>query len=519
MNLTAANVVIVFDVDFNPSNDEQAQDRAYRIGQKQNVMVIRLVSRGTIEELKYIRQIYKVQLKNETLGTEDNDEEASRCFRAVKGDKHRKGELFGLENLLKYKDGSFMKELWKSSAEPEDNVRDLRKFGCLDSSQVASQLGALGKDQVEDIGGDTEVDKMDRALGLEKEKDHEEDGEKKTEEEKDEEEDDIVEMLTAGNAIKHDDFLRKDRGDALYQEGDQEFDEEVGGVSQACHDVLENVECDVSDDESEDNDGTPPCPRNEQHTGAATKTVAPPSPVVSKTHFPRTSAGGGFANELVPSPNPSNKNLIELANGERRPKNRITCTTQPSPVPSNQLHFVPRRPRQSQTRLTLDQEESESRNRCVAVTRIAQECRDLPNWSDFPSTSRGETYASECVAEVVVKTEHQAGGRTATQSRHDSVERQKRKGEGGIVEDEIVEDDDSVDPESLDPIVDPDDVQKKECVPAKVATERMKEKRTRPPKRKRQIASSGAKTSFTSKDLYVPKYKKKKKERRKSKDP
>lgn len=39
-----------FDQDFNPHNDKQAQDRAYRIGQKRDVEVVKLISRGTIEE-------------------------------------------------------------------------------------------------------------------------------------------------------------------------------------------------------------------------------------------------------------------------------------------------------------------------------------------------------------------------------------------------------------------------------------------------------------------------------------
>ena len=39
-----------FDQDFNPHNDKQAQDRAYRIGQKRDVEVVKLISRGSIEE-------------------------------------------------------------------------------------------------------------------------------------------------------------------------------------------------------------------------------------------------------------------------------------------------------------------------------------------------------------------------------------------------------------------------------------------------------------------------------------
>ncbi|EPQ57259.1 hypothetical protein GLOTRDRAFT_38924 [Gloeophyllum trabeum ATCC 11539] len=50
INLTAASVVIMFDQDFNPHNDRQAQDRAYRIGQERDVEVIKLITKDTIEE-------------------------------------------------------------------------------------------------------------------------------------------------------------------------------------------------------------------------------------------------------------------------------------------------------------------------------------------------------------------------------------------------------------------------------------------------------------------------------------
>jgi len=99
----------------------QAQDRAYRIGQQRDVKVFRLVSRGTIEELKYLRQVYKTQLKSETI-VDVNDEDrvqSARLFRGVEGDKSRKGELFGLGNLLKFKDGTFM----NYSTQSPDNGR------------------------------------------------------------------------------------------------------------------------------------------------------------------------------------------------------------------------------------------------------------------------------------------------------------------------------------------------------------------------------------------------------------
>lgn len=103
--------MIIFDVNWNPSYDEQAQDRSFRIGQKKDVEVTRLVARGTIEELIYQRQVYKVQLKKQTLEATELGEDQPQIFRGVDKDKNRKGELFGIENLLKFKDGSFMSSL------------------------------------------------------------------------------------------------------------------------------------------------------------------------------------------------------------------------------------------------------------------------------------------------------------------------------------------------------------------------------------------------------------------------
>jgi len=50
LNLTAASHVIHFDRWWNPSVENQATDRAFRIGQKRNVMVHKFICRGTVEE-------------------------------------------------------------------------------------------------------------------------------------------------------------------------------------------------------------------------------------------------------------------------------------------------------------------------------------------------------------------------------------------------------------------------------------------------------------------------------------
>lgn len=50
VTLTAANTVIFYDNDWNPTMDAQATDRAHRIGQSSDVNVYQLVTKGTIEE-------------------------------------------------------------------------------------------------------------------------------------------------------------------------------------------------------------------------------------------------------------------------------------------------------------------------------------------------------------------------------------------------------------------------------------------------------------------------------------
>lgn len=60
----SANRVVIFDPNWNPAQDLQAQDRSFRFGQKRHVMVFRLLAAGSLEELVYSRQVYKQQLAN-----------------------------------------------------------------------------------------------------------------------------------------------------------------------------------------------------------------------------------------------------------------------------------------------------------------------------------------------------------------------------------------------------------------------------------------------------------------------
>jgi len=87
LNLTAANHVIHFDRWWNPAVENQATDRAFRIGQKRNVLVHKFITKGTVEE-KIDQMIEgKLKLSNEVIQsgseawiTEMNNEELMKVF-------------------------------------------------------------------------------------------------------------------------------------------------------------------------------------------------------------------------------------------------------------------------------------------------------------------------------------------------------------------------------------------------------------------------------------------------------
>lgn len=77
INLTTADTVIIHDIDFNPYNDKQAEDRCHRMGQKKPVKIIKLISEGTIEEGMFMMAQEKLNLEKEVTndGTSGDDDE------------------------------------------------------------------------------------------------------------------------------------------------------------------------------------------------------------------------------------------------------------------------------------------------------------------------------------------------------------------------------------------------------------------------------------------------------------
>ena len=70
LNLTGADMVIHYDPWWNISTENQATDRAYRIGQKNNVQVYKLITKNSIEEKIYELQEKKAKLADNMLDTQ-----------------------------------------------------------------------------------------------------------------------------------------------------------------------------------------------------------------------------------------------------------------------------------------------------------------------------------------------------------------------------------------------------------------------------------------------------------------
>jgi SWI/SNF-related matrix-associated actin-dependent regulator 1 of chromatin subfamily A len=114
INLAAANKVVIFDSSFNPQDDIQAENRAHRVGQTREVEVVRLVTKGTVEEQIHALGVSKLELDKMVAG-----EEGEAPAKKADKEKLSAAEEMGLEAVEKMmmdqlkskdKDGADMKE-------------------------------------------------------------------------------------------------------------------------------------------------------------------------------------------------------------------------------------------------------------------------------------------------------------------------------------------------------------------------------------------------------------------------
>ena len=130
LNLTAANYVLLFDHDWNPQNDLQAQARCHRIGQTREVMIFRLVTRGTYEEKMF-------QVASQKLGLE----QAVMSGDAKGGPKLSKEEL---DRLLKEGAYAMLEDDENEQKFCAENVDEILKTRARTVSTFVEGGGAMG---------------------------------------------------------------------------------------------------------------------------------------------------------------------------------------------------------------------------------------------------------------------------------------------------------------------------------------------------------------------------------------
>jgi len=149
LNLQTADTVVIYDSDWNPHQDLQAQDRAHRIGQKNEVRILRLITSNSVEEKILARAQYKLDIDGKVIqaGKFDNkskDEDRDALLRS----------LLEVDDTEKEEDEEYDDdELNEICARSEEEIVIFKK---MDEDRLANSQ--YGKDRSQDrLMGDDEL--------------------------------------------------------------------------------------------------------------------------------------------------------------------------------------------------------------------------------------------------------------------------------------------------------------------------------------------------------------------------
>ncbi|KAG1712992.1 hypothetical protein DVH05_000722 [Phytophthora capsici] len=155
INLTAADTVIIYDSDWNPQNDLQAQARCHRIGQKKSVKIYRLLTSKTYELHMFHKASLKLGLDQAVLGGIKNDDPVAKLKGAAKKSKpNERMSKEEIENLLKHGAYEMFKEQ-ESEAEAAS-----KKFGEESIDQILSRSTTIVHDPTKDADGNEKKNAM-----------------------------------------------------------------------------------------------------------------------------------------------------------------------------------------------------------------------------------------------------------------------------------------------------------------------------------------------------------------------
>ncbi|ORZ34456.1 SNF2 family N-terminal domain-domain-containing protein, partial [Catenaria anguillulae PL171] len=161
INLTAADTCIIYDSDWNPQNDLQAQARCHRIGQKKPVQIYRLVTRNTYEKEMFDRAGFKLGLDKAVLQKMSADSSMGI------GDDSNSGKLTKkeVEELLKKGAYGAMLDDAESAAFCDESIDQIleRRTTVIkhDTSQAVGSIFSKATFVANDTGVDDEIDVND----------------------------------------------------------------------------------------------------------------------------------------------------------------------------------------------------------------------------------------------------------------------------------------------------------------------------------------------------------------------
>ncbi|KAG7194567.1 chromatin remodeling complex Adenosinetriphosphatase [Scheffersomyces spartinae] len=145
INLTSADIVILYDSDWNPQADLQAMDRAHRIGQKKQVKVYRFVTENAIEEKVLERAAQKLRLDQLVIQQGRQLNTGSNAIGNTKDDllgmiQHGAKEVFESKNATSLLD---------------DDIESILKRGAEKTSDLNNRYNKLGLDDLQNITFDS----------------------------------------------------------------------------------------------------------------------------------------------------------------------------------------------------------------------------------------------------------------------------------------------------------------------------------------------------------------------------
>lgn len=160
INLATADTVILFDSDWNPQQDLQAQDRAHRIGQKNPVIIYRLATKGTVEEDLLLsadakRRLEKLVIKKGGFRTMNQkiDNEEGMSKEALKALLLKDGQVYeykGGEQILTDEDLSVLTDRSEEAyTRAEKGLGDSDGFRIVETKVGGLMMGMEGKGKKE----------------------------------------------------------------------------------------------------------------------------------------------------------------------------------------------------------------------------------------------------------------------------------------------------------------------------------------------------------------------------------